>query len=150
MQKLVLTLACLRYRRKASSSGSRNSNACPLPSIPRAVLPTLWIYSCQKVQKKFLESFFCLQIHVHIHKHRFLAVITKYRHLPLGHQEDQIELSNPLGGCPSLLQPHQYKGECLLLHYRTQKMLLFSFVAFVSPKMYDNMSSLHKQTSLLW
>lgn len=39
------TLACLRYRRKPSSSGLKISKAWPLLPSPRAVLPTRWIYS---------------------------------------------------------------------------------------------------------
>ena len=35
------TLESLRYRRKPSSSGMRNSSALPLPPVPRAVRPTL-------------------------------------------------------------------------------------------------------------
>lgn len=37
--------ACLRYRKKPSSSGPKISSAWPLPPSPRAVRPTLWMYS---------------------------------------------------------------------------------------------------------
>lgn len=37
--------ACLRYRKKPSSSGRKISSAWPLPPSPRAVRPTLWMYS---------------------------------------------------------------------------------------------------------
>lgn len=43
---LMVTLACFRKRRKPSSSGRRIRSAWPLPSMPLAVLPTLWMYSC--------------------------------------------------------------------------------------------------------
>lgn len=42
----MITFACLRKRRKPSSSGRRMRRAWPLPLMPRAVLPTLWMYSC--------------------------------------------------------------------------------------------------------
>ena len=37
--------ACLRYRKKPSSSGRKIRSAWPLPPSPRAVRPTLWMYS---------------------------------------------------------------------------------------------------------
>jgi hypothetical protein len=37
--------ACFRYRKKPSSSGRNIRSACPLPPSPRAVRPTLWMYS---------------------------------------------------------------------------------------------------------
>ncbi len=49
----MVTLACFRKRRKPSSSGRRISSAWPLPLMPLAVLPTLWMYSCgRKVKLK--------------------------------------------------------------------------------------------------
>lgn len=41
-----VTLACFRNRRKPSSSGRRIRRAWPRPSMPLAVLPTRWMYSC--------------------------------------------------------------------------------------------------------
>ena len=37
--------ASFRYRKKPSSSGRKISSAWPLPPSPRAVRPTLWMYS---------------------------------------------------------------------------------------------------------
>ena len=45
---VLLTLACLRYLKNASSSGNRRSKAWPRPSFPRAVRPTRWMYSYKR------------------------------------------------------------------------------------------------------
>lgn len=52
----MVTLACFRKRRKPSSSGRRIRRAWPLPLMPLAVLPTLWMYSCRWKVKLKKES----------------------------------------------------------------------------------------------
>ena len=43
------TLAFFRYRKNPNSCGCKISRACPTPPCPRAVLPTLWMYSYKKI-----------------------------------------------------------------------------------------------------
>ena len=98
----------------------RKSNACPLVFSPRAVLPTRWMYSCQR--------------HYYtVNKYKVLTTSVNV-YLPLDHQVDHIVQSNQLQVCQGLWQQHQCTKEYLLLRCKIRKMWLFSSAVFVYPK----------------
>lgn len=133
----MVTFACLRKRRKPSSSGRRMRSACPLPLIPRAVLPTLWMYSCGQTEKLKLT----FSIHQNLKELLTNTIYNNQSHkepnnqysVPWGHLGGHTGQSSPPQGYPDLELPRQCTAGCQNRRCRTGRRWWYVWSASACP-----------------
>ncbi len=122
------TLACFRYRRNPNSSGLKTSRALPTPPSPRAVRPTLWMYSCN-------ASVSCVfQTVAKKGSHAKVTLDTSWHVVPWDRPVGRTAQSSPPRGCPDLWPQRPCTAKSLVLHCRTGRRSEFAWLVSVSPE----------------